>query len=120
MIRTLLSGALLIINGSTALAADSRGNYKVMASRSCDDVVKEIESKDGSSIDKTEFFVLEALVAGYLTEFNNLTPDTINIAPDAVTGVLPFVHDYCRAHPSKNIYDALESFTKDAYPNRQH
>jgi hypothetical protein len=121
MIRIIFWGALLIAGGSTVLAADSRGGFTMVGSRTCSDVVKDIDNKSVGAIgDMTAFLVLESMMAGYLTEYNNLTPDTINIAPKAISGVLPFVHDYCGAHPAKSIYDALDAFTKDAYPNRQH
>jgi hypothetical protein len=121
MIRMLFSGAMLLVSSSAILAADSRGGYSLLGSVSCDIVVKQIENKDAQVIgDRTPFFVLEAMMIGYATEYNHLTPDTINIAPKSATGMVPFVHDYCAAHSDKDIYDAIEAYTKDAYPNRQH
>jgi hypothetical protein len=121
MIRILFSGALLIVSSSAVLAADSKGIYSLIGSISCSETVKQIDTQNSANaFEKTPFFVLQGMMIGYATEFNHLTPDTVNIAPKSVAGIVPFVRDYCAAHSDKNIYDAFDAYTKDAFPNRQH
>lgn len=58
-------------------------------------------------------------VAGYLTAYNQFTPDTYNILGNSdLIGVLLWIKNYCEKNPLDSAAAALKNLTPELYPRR--
>jgi hypothetical protein len=109
-ISLMVSGALM---GSQAVAADANGSYSVLGSSSCGAFLKALADK---SVQNVRDY---AWIAGYMTAYNLLTPNTYKIlgSSDLPSAEL-WIKNYCEKNPLDDMAGALEVLMIELYPKR--
>ena len=114
MKQTLLAMVLAGTMIPVASGSDREGNYHTVGGRTCDAFLKVRQDKGVSGALRNA-----AWVGGYLSAYNRLQPDTVNIlgATD-LDGALAWIENWCRANPRQGEAKALEALTEALYPRR--
>ena len=111
MKRTIIA-FLLLSSMCPAWSADNTGGYFSRGAQSC-----------GAFLDdwkKGQMLGYSAWIAGYITAFNRLEPNTYNIAHQDTQGsLLLWMENYCRQNPLKDLDDGMTQLTLELYPRRQ-
>lgn len=73
-----------------------------------------------------ENVVYAVWVAGYITAYNNLTPDTLDLLnlqnahdQNPMAGPMAWLERYCLDNPMSNVLTAVIKFTEMQYPSRK-
>ena len=111
-----LLASLLVVGvtfGTEASAADGDSNYSVQGGRTCSAFLDE-QSKKGVG-----FSIISAWVAGYISAYNLLTPNTFSILGDAdLGGALLWIKGYCEKNPLDNVAGAMQGLMSELYLKR--
>jgi len=94
---------------------DKDGAYAIQGGQatSCG---KYMEARAEKSVDA---FAHTAFIAGYVTAYNRLTPETYDILGGTdMQSVAAWLDNYCKAHPLKGLATALDVLTAELYPRR--
>jgi hypothetical protein len=106
-----LLGGLFV--GSSALASDQSGHYKVLSEVSCAIVLKPQKS------DAAEAAAATAWVAGFLTAYNASANATFNLLGDSdLDAAMAWIKIYCEKNPGDVLSKATIALVKDLYPKR--
>jgi hypothetical protein len=123
----LLACVVATLFSAEVCASSSVGRY-VFAHFSCAEFVisysaetaaRNAEGGSSNAWHTSKYAELYYYMAGWLSEYNNLVPDTNNIIPNGLNGAMLWVNNYCTANPLNDLEDALAALTVAAYPNRQ-
>ena len=58
-------------------------------------------------------------ITGYLTAYNERTPDTVDIAGDTDrTGIYLWLENWCKENPLKTVGNGMDALMVELYPNR--
>jgi len=112
--RTLIVTLLLQVPVTSAVAADTAGNYAIwgVGRASCHRFLQ--SAADGSD-DRYKVFVM-----GYLTAFNTLSEDTYNATGTQTLDVsLDWLTDYCELHQMDSFDRAIQQMISATYDSRQ-
>ena len=119
-------GAMLLVFalcGNARAGGSSTGNYYSFDPFSCADFVSaysaEAAARNANRGGTTAFLVIKYYVAGWLTAYNWLTPDTYNIVPGGLDGAALWLNNYCTKNPLKTLERGLHELVAEAYPSRQ-
>jgi len=73
-----------------------------------------------------ENVVYAVWVAGYITAYNRLTPDTLDLLnlqnahdPNPMAGPMAWLERFCLDNPMSNVLTAVIKFTEMQHPNRR-
>ena len=73
-----------------------------------------------------EDLVYSIWLAGYITAYNKLTPDTTDLlntqnpnSPTPMAGPMAWLERYCADHPMSALIEAVIKFTEMQYPSRK-
>lgn len=112
-----------------AEAANAKGGYFLYAKYPCSTFVesysKEIAARSRkpnappSSLFTDGYTELHYYVAGWLTAYNALTPDTYDILPNGNDGAMIWLNNFCTANPLELLETGLNQLVIEAYPNRK-
>jgi hypothetical protein len=59
-------------------------------------------------------------IAGYVTAYNSVSPDTYNILGKSnVNSAMLWLDNWCKAHPSENIAGGMHALVQELHPMRQ-
>jgi len=98
-----------------AKAADEKGLYQTMHLITCENYVADRKIPAHTDMNAID----EIYVAGWLSAFNYLTPNTHDITPQHdVNLVLADLDKFCAQNPKSNIEAGLLELTSDYYPTR--
>lgn len=110
--KKILFAAMLLVS-VTAWGATPDGAYWSHGARSCGVYLGD---RAKNNLDETAD---EAWVAGYITAFDAFVPDTFNILGNTdLQSVMVWLDNYCKAHPLRNLADAMSDLTAVLYPRR--
>lgn len=115
-----MAAALAILPPRGANASDNNGIYCVsgVGGQSCATVVSKLTPGDNDYI--SQLSEESEWVAGYLSAYNWLTPDTYSIAGFSdFQGVMTWIVDYARKHPLDPLHEAVQRLIRVLYPKRQ-
>jgi hypothetical protein len=99
----------------TAAASDKDNNYSIRGARSCAQFLKAPQNPY-----QAEYLVISAWLAGYMTAYNKLTPDTFDILGNSdFDGALLFIKGYCERQPLDNMGTAAEALMTALKPERK-
>jgi hypothetical protein len=97
-----------------AWARDAGGSYATVEARSCDALLQDKKARG------FEYNADTTWVAGYLTAYNALTPDTADILGGTdLSGAMLRLQRYCEAHPADSLAQAMLALTAELYPGRR-
>ena len=105
--------AALVLVSSAALGADKRDEYSIQGGASCRTFITELQEKSLESV------VIGAWMAGFISAFNSMAPDTFNILGSSdMKDVELWMENYCRRSPLKNVGKGMIELTNELYPRR--
>lgn len=110
----LFLGALLVAAGP-ARAADGNGEFfsRGLGIARCQDY---LDDKAGNT---EKYLYYRSWLNGYLTAYNQMTPDTFDIAPNiAIEGLANAVGKVCEAEPERPFWAAASAVTRVLQPQR--
>ena len=108
-------GLALMVTASSALAADSKGDFGVkgFGLQSCEAYVT-ARSDSGAA-----YFAYRSWLNGYLTAYNQLTPATYEIAGKAnLESLTAWLAEYCQARPGVSFVLAASALAAVLDPSR--
>jgi hypothetical protein len=109
ILAVLVLGAL-----PSAWGRDAGGSYATVEASSCADLLQHRQARGWAYNADT------AWVAGYLTAYNALTPDTNDILGGTdLSGAMLRLQRYCEAHPADSLAQGMLSLTAELYPARR-
>lgn len=115
-VRMLLLFAALALVGAEVNAADMDRKYWKQGGFTCGKFVEDRQRPDTRQR-FTE--VMMAWLAGYVTAYNYVVPDTTNILGGSdLNSAILWIENYCRARPLKDTADAAEALIDVLYPTR--
>ena len=96
-------------------AADEHGMYQTLHLITCESYVKDRKEPVDTGMNAVDTIY----VAGWLSGYNYLTPNTYQIIPNNNLGaVMTWLDEFCKVNPTSNIEVALLKLTDDLYPKR--
>jgi hypothetical protein len=111
-----LLASLLVVGvtfGTGASAADDAGNFSVQGGATCSKYLSEQSSK---SVVFTSYM---GWVAGYMSAYNSLTPDTFSILGNSdLGGALLWIKGYCEKNPLDTVAQGMQALIWELYPKR--
>lgn len=121
-IRQLLLGFTLLAYSLACQAGGPDGRF-VIYDRAQDTCGQFIETRRFNQQENTIYSVW---LAGYITAYNNLKPDTTDLInlqnphdPAPMAGPMAWIEKYCLDHPMSFFMEAVKQFTDTQYPNRK-
>jgi hypothetical protein len=120
---------VILLSNSASFATDASGKFNTKSSFSCAGFVQqyasEVVARKGPNaqagyINNPQFAPQYFFIVGWISANNTITPDTIDILPDGIESELLWLNNYCKAHASDSVDNALESLVVEAYPKRRH
>ena len=117
-IRGAAAGLALVIGvgvGAPALAADANGDFflRGLGNATCQTYLTE------KANDTAAYYLFRSWANGYISAYNEMTPETYDILPDVTIGnVANGVESICRDRPEQNIWSAVAALTKMFEPDR--
>ncbi|MCW8887039.1 MAG: hypothetical protein OQK12_17575 [Motiliproteus sp.] len=120
MIKALMVAACLFLITSISYAADSNGNFMILAygTHSCG---KFIDAADDAKNNNTWgiWNDYQAYTFGYFTGVNAYRMDTNNIQGTTdMEGIMAYIEKFCRENPLKEYFKAIDSVEAELYPQR--
>lgn len=116
MKRTLIALTLCVAAlPAPAPAADDGGAYWSQRPESCRNFRRAM-----SADSRTPAFTnIRNWIAGYLTAYNRMAPDTYDILGIAeIDAAVQSIENYCKAHPLDNLSAAMEAVTEEFHAKR--
>jgi hypothetical protein len=111
--KRLILAAMLFGAIPGAWGRDAGGSYATVEARSCADYLQDQQARGFA------YNADAAWVAGYLTAYNALTPDTGDILGSTdMSGAMLWLQDYCKAHPSQGLAAGTAALTAELQPRR--
>lgn len=105
--------ALTMLVSVSVWAGDENGQFAALGTKSCG---MYIDQRKAAAWPDT---VSRAWIAGYLTAYNRLVPDTYNIIGNSdLESVTLWLENYCRAHPLNDLDDAMNRLVIELDPKR--
>jgi hypothetical protein len=129
LVGLLLALVVVSLLGTKASGADAIGTYTVVETTACANFVTtysgemDARKRNGMGAGKVNTWPYATdynYVAGWLSAFNFLTPDTVNILPNGVEGAMLWLNNYCNSHPLVLIDAGLDALVREAYPMRKN
>jgi hypothetical protein len=109
-------------------AATSDGKFYSYTLFHCADVVSSYSaemSARAANYGKSDVFYnytygkIYHYVSGWLTAYNALTPDTYNVVPSGMEGVMLYLDNDCMKHPLNDVDFAVWALIVEVIPSRQ-
>jgi hypothetical protein len=111
--KRLMLAAILLGAMPGAWARDAGGSYATVEARPCAAFLQDQKARG------FDYNADAAWVAGYLTAYNALTPDTGDILGGTdLSGALLWLQNYCQAHPSQGLAEGTAALTAELQPRR--
>lgn len=105
--------AIVLFSSLPAMAYDEKGEYFATGASSCGEFVANRRADDYRAVRDG------AWVAGYITAYNLLTPDTHSIAGTSdLSSMLLWLDNYCQAKPLNILPEAMQALTMKLRPKR--
>ena len=109
-IKTAVLVSLLVFSVS-GYSYDENARYTAIGSVSCG---KWVEYREANNSREEQYWI-----SGYLTAYNELTPDVYNIMGNADgASIYLWMDKYCRENSLENLFSAIQVLTAELYPNR--
>jgi len=94
-----------------AIAADKDGFVVAMGDITCEEWV--------SVRKKNSYIYEEGWIAGYMSAYNLLTPEVINILGNTdMDSIYLWVDNYCQEKPLSSLFGAMRILTQELWPSR--
>ena len=111
--RLLLLGTIFAALSCGATASDKDNSSSTQGAVSCGKYIEERGLKGWS------YTVIKGWVAGYVTAYNGLAPDTYDILGKSdLNHAMLWMEDYCKAHPLENLANGMKVLMTVLYPKR--
>ncbi len=111
--KRLILAAILLGAIPGVWARDASGSFATVDARSCATFLRDQQAHGW------DYNADAAWVAGYLTAYNAVTPDTGDILGDTdMSGALLWLQGYCKAHPAQGLAEGLAALTAELHPRR--
>jgi hypothetical protein len=95
---------------SGARADDKNGQYGILTD-TCGEYAKDRA--------KNRTLRYTSWIAGYVTAYNSVAPDTYNILGKSnVKSTMEWLDKWCKANPSENLAGGMHAFVKEHHPTR--
>jgi hypothetical protein len=95
---------------SGAWAADKNSQYGMLTD-TCGEYVK--DRAKNRTLRHTSW------IAGYVTAYNSVSPETYNILGKSnVQSAMLWLDNWCKAHPSENLAGGMHALVQELYPTR--
>jgi hypothetical protein len=112
--KRLILAAVLLCVLPCARARDAGGSFATVEASSCATLLQDRKARGWAYNADT------AWVAGYLTAYNALTPDTNDILGGTdLSGAMLRLQRYCEAHPADSLAQGMLALTAELYPGRR-
>ncbi|MBI3370189.1 MAG: hypothetical protein HY017_00330 [Betaproteobacteria bacterium] len=113
--KKILLAALLLTATGEAPADDVGRRYLALEPRTCGQYTQAYKDPQaGANVE------LRGWVAGYLTAYNTLAADTYSITGGSdLDAAMLWLANWCMAHPSRQLSNAMEALTAAFHPQRQ-
>jgi hypothetical protein len=112
--KRLILAAILLGAIPGAWARDAGGSYATVEARSCADMLQDRKARG------FEYNADTAWVAGYLTAYNALSPDTGDILGGTdLSGAMLRLQRYCETHPAQSLAQGMLALTAELHPGRR-
>jgi hypothetical protein len=109
-----LLALMLLAIASLAQASDKDGRYWAQGKVSCSNYIE--RNKDVHDVEEV---ANRAWVAGYITAYNMLAPETYSILGNSnLESALLWLDKYCKANPSYDLVDGMSALVQDFHPTR--
>ena len=96
---------------SGAWADDTNGQYGILTD-TCAEYAKDRA--------KNRTLRYTSWIAGYVTAYNSVAPDTYNIlAKSNVKSTMEWLDKWCKANPSEHLAGGMHALVKELHPTRQ-
>ncbi len=117
MKRTLIALTLCVAAlPATAPAADEGGAYWSQRAESC----RDFRSAIGADTRTTVQANIRGWIAGYLTAYNRMAPETYDILGISdIEAAMQTIENFCKANPLDNLSAAMEALTEE-FNARRH
>jgi hypothetical protein len=123
-LRGLSFMSLVLISNTAAHGDAGNGKIFMVYDRGQDSCGQVIEAR---RFNQQESIVYEIWLAGYVTAYNHLKPDTSDLlnlpiptkAPAPMASPMLWIEKYCTEHPMESFFVAVDHFTDAMYPNRR-
>jgi len=97
-----------------ATAKDKDGLYWILGARSCGEWVK--DRKEGGWIETANM----AWIVGYISAYNQQTPDVFNIlGSTGLEGIYFWMDKYCQENPLDGVSYGMDVLVIELWPNRK-
>lgn len=115
MKKLLCTAAALAAFSTGAQAADSQGLYQTLYFVPCANYAEHRKEAMGTGNNALD----QVYIAGWLSGYNYLTPNTYDILPSHdLPGVMKWLDEFCKKNPSLSVDAGLLQLTDELYPNR--
>lgn len=112
--KQLILAAMLLGALAPAWARDAGGSFATVEASACAALLDHQKARGWAYNADT------AWVAGYLTAYNALTPETNDILGGTdLSGAMLRLQRYCEAHPGDSLAQAMLALTAELYPARR-
>jgi hypothetical protein len=107
-----VAGALL---AASTYGADRKGAYRLYGSRTCSEYLQ--AKQEGNPVGGV---AVDGWVAGYISAYNSIAPDTFNIMGGSdLGGALLWLKNYCEKQPLSELGEAMQLLIKELQPKRK-
>ena len=113
--------ALIMLVSTSGWARDNDGQVWVQGDVSCGQYIEARAARAKPAYDEALVIRISApsWLAGFLTAYNLLSPDTYNILGNSdMQSALVWLDNFCRANPLEDFSTAASALVAELYPKR--
>lgn len=113
---------LFLLSWQASEAANQAGRFNVLGlgTHSCEDFVEAANPDEDAANPWTKYNLYTAYATGYLTGYNQLVDDTVDIVgQQRILEIMGMIQAFCAEYPGADFHDGLSQVVKKLEPYRR-